>query len=198
MSKAKDILKNNRPLILIFSGLLVFSGLYYFFNRETPAQVPPAPASLETYADKTHGFSFAYPKGFILAKGGGSLSDTLVSVALPDSSYKCTNLIGASFNVGLGPSLLGQCLDLQAGEQAAGEKEIGGTAFRVFYRTGVALGNIYEAISYRTARRGTCFEIVLMLHSGNILKYGSGTVQFNKPLVLDQLDRILASFKFEK
>jgi hypothetical protein len=168
-------------------------------------EIIPGVASVR-YEDQRLGFSLDRPqdstvetKGF---EGYLSLTQTpVVAITLPEKLFKGTNLTEAGVYIGASSSpTIASKWNLPSadfGEVPAGTAEINGTSFAVFNSTGGAAGNIYEERVYRALRDDTCFEIVELLHSGNISNYDPATVvEFDKGRFQGYLEAIVQTFSY--
>jgi hypothetical protein len=157
------------------------------------------------YEDQRFGFSLYRPESSTLATQGfeGYLPLTqtpVVAIALPKDLFEGTNLFEAGVYIGANSSpSMASTWDLPSadfGEVAAGAKEVNGISFAVFTSTDAAAGNIYEETVCRTLRDGVCFEIVELLHSGNIGNFNPDIVEFDRARFQGYLDAILGTFTF--
>lgn len=159
------------------------------------------------YENKEFGFQLQYPEGSDVKKEGseGFLRVTqngavAARIFLSDSLFKGTNLNEAAVVVGVSSdndaiSKCNKAVDTQ--EQDLGTTNINGVSFHAFAATGAAAGNLYESKIYRTIHNGSCYEIVDMLHSGNIGNYPAGSVkEFDKPKFSGILESITRTFIF--
>jgi hypothetical protein len=179
----------------------------------TPATVtsapPPAPilpgVPSQVYFDAQFGFSLTRPASALVVDQGfeGYLPLTqtaVVAFTLPDQLFAGTNLTEAGVYIGASSSAAAvsqwdaPVADL--GEKAAGSEDIGGVTFAVFTSTGAAAGNIYDEKVFRTLHDGICFEIVELLHSGEIGNYGPEVKQFDRARFAGYLEAIVRSFAF--
>ncbi len=172
-------------------------------TAEAPVIIPGTGSKL--YDDVNFGFRIWYPEGSDLngAAFGGYLSATrqgAVGIYLSPDLFKGTNLGEAGVFIGVDASAeaVANC-DRTAGPQEKdnGTTEIGGQQFRVFDSVGVGAGNLYEERVYRAVRRGSCYEVVELLHSGNIQNFMPGTVtEFDKARFSGILDTMARTFEF--
>lgn len=199
-----------RWLVIVLLVAVTIAGYAVYSLRMEPESAPPfgiipGVADIE-YRDGEFGFSIMYPEtaktsptdfaGFL------PLTQTPVaSFVLPESMYAGTNLAEAGVYIGATstPELVSLCLTAfpGSGESETASVVINGTTFSVFTSTEAAAGNIYEANAYRTVHNGQCFELVALIHSGNIGNYPEGTVvEFDKAKFRDYLSAILRTFAF--
>lgn len=181
------------------------------FVEKIPDNVPviiPGARSI-LHEDKEFGFRFWYPEGSNVRKENfeGYLKATqngvtVAAIFLDESLFKGTNLSEAAVVVGVSPDkgALANCeraVDNQEIER--GTADIRGATFHLFEATGVGAGNIYESKIYRTIMDGSCYEIVELLHSGNIGNYPQDTVkEFDKAKFTGILENIVHTFVFIK
>ena len=80
-------------------------------------------------------------------------------------------------------------------EEVSGQETINGYAFTKSQAIGVAAGNIYDQVIYRTVYENLCYEAVFYMHSGNIGNYTPGTVvEFDRATLLQKFEGILDTF----
>ena len=80
-------------------------------------------------------------------------------------------------------------------ESVTGQKTINGYTFTQSQAVGVAAGNIYDQVIYRTVYDNLCYEMVLYMHSGNIGNYTPGTVvEFDRVTLLQKFEEVLSMF----
>lgn len=204
-----------KKILLGIIAILAIGAGAWVILRKVPANAPlpevnapeiiPGARSLR-YENKEFGFALRYPEGADVREGNaeGFLSATarnaVVGIFLPQPLFQGTNLGEAAVAVGVSPDpdALAHCATSSGtGEVDRGTATIGGETFHEFSATGVGAGNIYESTSYRVERRGGCYEIVEMLHSGNIGNYTPGTVkEFDKEKFSKILDALAHTFVF--
>jgi len=156
------------------------------------------------YADKEYEFTILHPvtvppvttgfEGFLPVT-----AEPVVGFHFPQSLYQGTNLVDAGVFIGASPEMnkVNACLSTGEQEKSLGTKNINGVNFQVFASSGVGAGNIYDEVSYRTVRSGTCYEIVELLHSGNIGNYPAGSVkQYDHDAFRAMLDTMVGTFAF--
>jgi hypothetical protein len=126
----------------------------------------------------------------------------VIGFSLSTDLFQGTNLTEAGVYIGATttPAIVSTCTAPQA---SAGESEatssaiIGGTSFAEFDSTGAGAGNIYQEKSFRTVKSNACFEIVELLHSGQIANYPSGSVTaFDETKFSGMLDAMVNTFAF--
>jgi len=157
------------------------------------------------YRNADYGFTIEYPSSTTPETTGfdGFLPVTqrpIVGLRLSSALFQGTNLVEAGVFIGASADMqvVNNCLSPASDqEQALGTKTIGSTVFRVFSSTGAGAGNLYEENSFRTVRNGTCFELVELLHSGNIGNYPAGKVRpFDESALRRILDSMVDTFSF--
>lgn len=158
------------------------------------------------YKDGQFGFSFWYPLGSEIRKENleGYLSLTqigLVGIFLPQGLFARTNLGEAAVIVGFSTSTeaVSKCEQINEvnDEKDLGQVVIGSVPSHKFFAIGVGAGNIYESTIYRFEKNQTCYEIVELLHSGNIYNYDPGTVkEFDKAEFSGILEKMVQTFWF--
>jgi hypothetical protein len=172
-----------------------------------PEIIPGTPSVM--YSDPQFGFSIYYPSTTVLETTGfdGFLPLTqtpVIGLKLSPDLYQGTNLTEAGVYIGATttPSIVSACMSPSAssGEtEASSTAAIGAAQFAVFDSTGVGAGNIYQEKAFRTVQSGTCFEIVELLHSGQIANYPSGSVTaFDETKFSGILDAMVNTFAFKK
>jgi hypothetical protein len=169
----------------------------------TSAEIIPNTPSI-AYTNTDYEFSIMHPitastsaegfEGFLLPA-----MKPIVGIYLPESLFTATNLVEAGVFIGVSsdPEALNACLSSREGEEPQGTKLISNKVFQVFSSTDAAAGNIYEETSYRSVRNGDCFELLEMMHSGNIGNYPAGSVkQFDASMMRSILDTMVNTFSF--
>ncbi len=156
----------------------------------------------QTYNNAQYGFSFTYSPRDIFNENINYefvTNNSLARVDLPRNDFADTNLGEAAFIVGASSTEKAQSICLEKSpieNKQDSDLTIDGITFKVFEGTDVGAGNLYQSTSYRTVRNNTCYEAVLLLHSGNIFNYPTGEVEeFNQQEALGQLEAILNTFK---
>lgn len=194
-----------KALIIILISLIVILGIVWTVlgviqvSTQTQEIIPGVNTSIYQNSQ----FSIGYPGGSQISTSGyeGYLPVTQslsVGILLDTSLFQGTNLGEAGLFIGTS-SQTDKCLAAQTdlGEIDMGIAVINGQQFRVFQSTGVGAGNIYEFKIYRTLRNGNCYEIVEILHSGNIGNYPTDTVvQFDKVKFSGYLEKIANTLIF--
>jgi len=155
------------------------------------------------YENKDLGFSLWYPAGseirtenlegyLSLAKNG------VVGFFLPTEMFAGTNLREAAVIIGVDSAILNcEQVNTANDEKDLGLILIGQVQFHKFSAIGVGAGNIYESTIYRAAQAGRCYEIVELLHSGNIANYPEGAVkEFSQSQFSGILEKIVQAFSF--
>ena len=173
-----------------------------------PIPNPEIIAGVESlqYSDSEFGFSFWYPAGAEVRKenleGYLSLAKAgLAGIFLPQELFVGTNLGEAAVIVGIStsPDAVSKCEQINTtnDEKDLGPAMIGFASGHKFSAVGVGAGNIYESTIYRLVKNQNCYEIVELLHSGNIYNYDPGTVEeFDKNKFLGILEKMVQSFVF--
>lgn len=174
----------------------------------SPTTSPIATLTVEKllYKDPSLGFSLRYPNNAEARKENleGYMNITregVVGIFFPVSLFTGTNLSEAAVLVGVSneSDVLARCEKTNADteETGTGTATIENVVFHTFEVNGAAAGNIYETKIFRVIHGGICYEIIELLHSGNIDNYDLGTAkEFNKPKFFDMLDAITNSFRF--
>ena len=169
------------------------------------AEIIPEVASVR-YENTQFGFSLSRPQTSAVRTQGFEAylpltQAPVVAITLPTELFEGTNLGEAGVYIGASssPAIISKW-DLpsaDSGETPAGTVDLNGNSFAVFTSTEAAAGNIYEERIYRALRNGTCFEIVELLHSGNIGNYDPGTVvEFDRATFQGYLEAIVQTFSF--
>ena len=179
----------------------------YFKSQSHPVEFAKHSAEDKArYEDSEFGFSLQYPadaevrqqglKHYLPVTGNG-----IVGIFAATSSFQNTNLVEAAVMVGVSsmPSVVGACAAAVSRETHLAAETLADQEFSVSSMTGVVSGNRYESKFYRAARNGLCYEIVKLLHSGNIQNYAPETVrEFDRTRVLGFLNEIVGTFTFSK
>jgi hypothetical protein len=162
-----------------------------------------------TYTSDDHGFAIRYPGDFLPEVPGDVVvlpGAVVTFVPTFDPSIGKdgvqTNLCEVSVTVGVAgfarscPQQEPPYVALRANSALPDIRIIGGRAFTVTCSADAGAGNVYETVSYRTTWGLRYFEIVLLLHYGNLAFYPEGTVVAFNPLpFLQMLDRIVSTFQ---
>jgi hypothetical protein len=205
-------------LLWIIVIVIIVAGGWYLLSGANPGsgQAPATTATTttsdeiipgvqnETYTNQHLSFSIEYPATANtttdFSEGYLPLTQTpVIAIELPQSMFAGTNLSEAGVYIGATttPSVMTACTEAsqQAEETATTSLTIGGQTFFAFTSTGVGAGNIYQEKTFRTFQNGSCFEIVELLHSGNIGNYTPGTVQqFDEAEFSGILDSIVQTY----
>ncbi len=196
-------------ILLIALGISAFA---VYKNQERPAirdlPVTTSPETPVLYQDDIFGFKITYQQKDEMKPDGfeGFLPTTLtpiVAFELPKQLFDKTNLLEAGVFIGASssPNAKIACAkpSKDTSETSLGTTTINGVSWNVFSSTGAAAGNLYETKSYRTVHGEVCFEIVELLHSGNIGNYPEGVVvEFDKAKFSSMLEAIAETFTFTK
>src|ERR1041385_3921753 len=186
-------------LWVIFIAAIVLVGVYaVYMNNHRPAVSEQSAGDAHTsilgqyvtYASEEWGFNIQRPENVPPKTVGfeGDLSfgaTPIVGFSLPSELFSGTNLTEAGVFVGATSSkdAITKCIQASpdAQEQSAGSAVIGGENWEAVTSIGAASGNIYEQKIYRTVHNNICYELVELLHSGNIANYPAGAVkEFDK------------------
>jgi hypothetical protein len=95
------------------------------------------------------------------------------------------------------PAIVSTCTQpsTQVAETVTGQETVNGYTFTRSEFNGVAAGNIYAQISYRTVWDNKCFEVIFLIHSTNIGNYNPGTVvAFDQAALLKKFEAVLDTF----
>lgn len=196
-------------VVLVAAGLAIYSNTHQqIVQRPSTTSIPeiiPGVSSVE-YRDTEFGYSIQYPEIATSSDVdfGGYLPLTqtpIASFVLPRSMSQGTNLAEAGVYIGATstPKVVASCgtSSPEVGETAEGTTTINDAAFSIFKSSGAGAGNFYDTTTYRTVHNGTCFELVELLHSGNIANYPDGTVvEFDKLKFQGYLEAIVKTFSF--
>ena len=113
--------------------------------------------------------------------------------------YPTTNLSEAYLllNATTDPSIVTTCTQPSSliPEIVTGQVTVNSYNFTRSEFSGVAAGNNYDEIFYRTVWDKKCFEVVFFIHSTNIGNYPSGTViEFDRSALLKRFEAVLGTF----
>jgi len=171
-------------------------------------QAQPAPAP-KTVFEAPGKFTLAYPTDYQATTGtglgGANLDMSFVSVSLPDGALAAsgTNYVESYLTVSASTSsgALASCLTFSdVTDQAAsktGGMDINGVAFKSIETNGAAAGNSYHSQLYRTVYEGACYEVALVVHTGNVGNYDPPVSEFDQKPAFDLLQAVLQTFTFE-
>lgn len=208
--------------LLVLLGMVIIGSVFYMVMQQSKPNVevaaPPAlpsaeetapvrsqlPPGITTYISTTTPFAVSYPSFYVPrvdsdVPAGFSTVPPVVSISSPSEERAGTNLIESSVIVGVSAdtATAAACTQMRDGESELGSIDIDGALFGIFTQDGAAAGNFYQIVRYRASRNNLCYEISLLMHSGNISNYPEGVVvEFDRPLTLERLKAILYSFKF--
>lgn len=196
-------------IILVALGISAFA---VYKNQERPATrdlvATSTPETPVLYQDDILGFKITYQQQDEMRNEGfeSFLQVTAVPVVafeLPKNLFDKTNLLEAGVFIGASssPAAKSACTKplKDTSESVLGTTTINGALWNVFSSTGAAAGNLYETKSYRTVHGDLCFEMVELLHSGNIGNYSEGAViEFDKAKFQTMLEAIAQTFTFTK
>ncbi len=191
--------------------MALVAGAAWFFSQKPVVKPGPVPEIIlgvpsRVYESKDFGFSLAYPESADIQSQNfeGYLPVTqsgVVAIFLPKTLFEKINLGEAGVFVGVSPKpeAVRDCEIVGRGEanKDLGIVMINGAAFHGFQGVGVGAGNYYDMTIYRTVKNGSCYEIVELLHSGNIYNYLSGAVvEFDRVKFSGILEKIVRTFSF--
>jgi hypothetical protein len=184
-------------------------------SEETTSSLPPTTTTLGQilpgvdtlrYDNEEFGLSIGRPASSPVETSGFEAylpltQKPVAGFALTPELFQGTNLIDAGVYIGASsdPAVTEKWDQpvADSGEEPLGTVEINGVSFTVFASTGAAAGNAYDQKVYRALRGSTCFEIVEVLHSGNIGNYEEGTVvEFDKATFQGYLEAMVQTFSF--
>ena len=159
------------------------------------------------YADPQGKFTLSYSDEFAPAQFIGAevykFPPQLVLQYIDTQQYVPTNLSEAYFLLGSSddPQQVSMCtqpISFGGPEEIVDEVTINTVNFTKSQGGGVAAGNIYEQIYYRTLYNGTCYEITYFIHYGNIGAYAPDTVkEFDRTTLLQKFDQTLSTLIFK-
>ncbi|MFZ3012030.1 MAG: hypothetical protein WA060_03505 [Minisyncoccia bacterium] len=166
----------------------------------------------ENFLDANGVFSFDYNPffksipGFKIPTTDWSVNATqegllLASVIIPKTYMPNTNFSNARFTIGRSTTsdAINSCLKKTLSIYTeGGTSDIGGYPFKKFTFNDAGAGNFYETTSYRGIVDGDCYAIEYAIHSVNIDNYPKeqGVVEFDKSIVLNDVEKMIKSFKF--
>ncbi|MCK9360889.1 hypothetical protein M0Q28_01530 [Patescibacteria group bacterium] len=151
-------------------------------------------------------FSLRYPANFELTEGegfgGANLDESIVRIGIPDGIYTTigTNYSEAYLVVSRStkPEVVHTCLDFDPAYPVSKGPDVrsNGITFRFATTTEAAAGNIYESALYRTTYQSRCYEIALVIHTGNAGNYDPPVAEFDRSLAMEPLEEIFRTFAF--
>ena len=160
---------------------------YQYFDYKNPQQTATLRYSDE-FAPVEH-----MPVGEF--KGEPSL---VLEFIRPEFYSPTTNLVEAYFlfSTIVDAGVVATCTQpLPQLEEISGQETINGYTFTKSQATGIAAGNIYDQVIYRTVYDSICYEAVFYMHSGNIGNYTPGTVvEFDRTALLQKFEGVLDTF----
>jgi len=205
---------NKKIIITILIILLAALAVFAFEKYKPPVTLTtPSPSTSTTpseinpnwsrYQDTQDGFSIAFPPDYLLTQNTEvpasdiSLGVPVATINLPESYFKGTNLGEASLTVRIATSSSDIATCVANTAYSVGQRQINGENFAQYNFIGAAAGNIYDSVLLRNSHDNRCYEIEILMHSGNIANYTPGTVkEFNRDEILDDLEQIANTFRF--
>lgn len=155
------------------------------------------------YADPQGRYTLSYSDEFAPMNSGNILpfkfAPDFALQYIETTQYVRTNLSESYFTIGSSTDAqaVATCTEpasLGGPETIPQEVTINGVVYAKSQGTGVAAGNIYDQIFYRTVHRDTCYEITYFMHYTNIGNYEPGAVsEFDRDLLLQKFDEVLSS-----
>ena len=194
-------------LLLVSVGFYVWVGYRSSYSEiiATTPEIVPETSSV-SYHNAEFGFSLWRPEDseVVPEPSQGYLPVTrkpVVAILLPDNLSKGTNLAEAGLFIGVSADAraVNGCLvpAKDVAEKAAGSLVVGGVPFQAFTSNDAGAGNLYDLHTYRTIHNGSCYELVELLHSGNIANYTPGqVVEFDREKFTNMLEKMLSGFAF--
>lgn len=164
----------------------------------------PIPVTVMTYRDPSGVFEIDHPDFYDVATTTlpaefGILRPS-VRIESPEIERVGTNLIQSATFVAVSEDLMdvARCLSPARGETKLGSITVGSDEFTIYTQDGVAAGNNYQTVKYRTVHDRKCVESVLLMHSGNIGNYPEETVkEFDRGITLERLKAIFYSLRLK-
>jgi hypothetical protein len=178
---------------------------------QVQVQTPEQPAAVTSKTFEAPGkFTIAYPQGYQVTTGtglgGSNLETSDVLISLPDSllATSGTNYAESYLVVSESSSstVVHDCLNFNEvyDHQMSGAtstKIINGVPFSEYLTEGVGAGQLYDGRVWRTVYEGSCYEVLEIVHTGNIGMYDPPVQEFDKQPAWDKLDAIFNTIRFE-
>jgi hypothetical protein len=153
-------------------------------------------------------FTVAYPMEYPATTGtglgGANLDYSWVSISIPEGEMDTTgtNFVEAYAVVSESTStdMLKKCTsftDIDDKPSTTTQIDVNGVTFAGYETGGAAAGNLYTSHLYRTVYENACYEVALVVHTGNIGNYEAKVKEFDQKQAFDRLMAILQSFRFE-
>jgi len=166
--------------------------------------IPPLSATKQTFVFQNGSSILTYEDDFAPTRFSGAqvykIYPDLALRFINTNYYKSTNLGEAYLLYGSSKdgNILSTCIDaisFGGPEQMIDTVTINGIPFVHSEGGGVAAGNIYEQIYYRTLLNGICHEVTFYIHYGNIGNYSpdSGIKEFDRAGLLQRFLSVLNS-----
>lgn len=166
--------------------------------------------SYDRTRDVTIGYQVGYPRDFDVYRGdqasGGYLNAPRVKISFPQDAFLTpkTNYGEAFMTVSVSstPSAVKDCYKNPipapgSDPTLSTDAKVNGIDFKTGHLVDVGAGQIYDTDLYRTMHEGSCYEVALTVHTGNIHNYPDGTVtEFDKSRATSILDKMLGTFTF--
>jgi len=162
---------------------------------------------LRRYYSKESKVGFRYPAGWKFQPGDASVAgdnfSRMATVSLPEKSYPRTNFVEANATLAVGGISEAACKEFQPDRQADDPKprkmRIGNLLYYTVSGAEGAAGSVYQTDGYRTFHDGKCYEVNLVLHTGNMGAYDPGTVRaVNDKIVFNLLKTVVRTLYFGK
>jgi hypothetical protein len=173
------------------------------FTLRVAVNPPEEPYQYFDYSDPQHLYTLHYTDEFapfenVPAGDFKGNPELVLGLIRPDFLSPVTNLVEAYFlfSVMDDAQTVNTCTQpLSPLETITGQKTINGYDFTQSEAFGVAAGNNYDQVIYRTVYNNICYEAVFYMHSGNIGNYTPGAViEFDRNELVQKFEGILATF----
>ncbi len=174
-------------------------------HHSVPTRTAPAPASTaplaqslqdwQLYRDERYNFELLYPPGGSVLgvsanqaridlpiRPGTNLHEKYLLVDVQQSEAGCQSPLA----VGYSPEAL-----------QVSEVEIGELAFHLLSGSEGAAGNFYDWSGYSTAHQDLCVSLTFVLHSTDAYNFETPLAEFDRVSESEDIDRILASFRWQ-
>lgn len=167
---------------------------------------PPAPTVSTTstwrvYANSAANYEILYPADFTV-KENTDLSQfgfaTGTEFVVPNDLMDGTNLVEGKIAISKRDAGTGDCFPVLENQTALKRFDTPTITFFTTTGDGVGAGNRYQTIAYATMKDGFCYDLDMLLHSGNIGMYDPS----NRPREFDYakfsalFEEMVRTFKF--
>lgn len=172
---------------------------------EVSVQASQTPVAWEVF-DRPGDFQMRYPRDFEFASGeaygGANLDESLARIRLPNGLFNSagTNYLESYLVVSrsVKPEIVHTCMTYGDLSQQLQTRDLrsNGIVFKVATTTEAAAGNIYESELYRVTYQSRCYEMAIVVHTGQAANYDPPVAEFERAIAVEPLREIVRTFVF--